>query len=251
MKKVFCILPLFLSGCASMYVPPMTNAPLFQEKGEKQVELSLSSNSIQSSVAYAITDNLAAQVSGNMSYGNVSNYNDIFTKEGSSKVNWADVSCYGMYSHKYVEGAIGMYDLLHNENFKMETFVGGGYGKANEENFEDTYHNNYALAFAQVNFGQRLKVFDWGATLRLSASLHDFDWTTDENKSFAHNFSILHVEPSAFCRIGGEHIKFVPRIGLSMPIKTSEFSYLEDNIKDSDYYRTTLIHFSLGVHFSF
>lgn len=251
MKKVFCILPLFLTGCASMYIPPMSNAPLFEEKGEKQIELAVSSNSFQMSAAYAITDNFAAQIAGNVSYGNISDYNDIFTKEGNSKIDWADVSCYGMYAHKYAEGNVGMYDLLLSEKFKLEAFVGGGYGKADEENFEEKYHNKYAMAYTQINFGQRLKVLDWGASLRLSASFHDFDWTTDDSKSFSQDFTMFHIEPSAFCRIGGEHIRFVPRIGLSLPIKTSDFTYLEDNIKDSDFYRTTLIHFSLGVHFSF
>ena len=40
MKKVLYLLPFLLSGCSSMYIPQMANAPLFEEKGETQVELS-------------------------------------------------------------------------------------------------------------------------------------------------------------------------------------------------------------------
>lgn len=247
MRKILYLLPFLLSGCSSMYVPQMANVPLFEEKGEKQVELSLSPNSAYASLDYAFSDNYAVMLNGNMSFGNMTDYNDIFTHKDSSRAKYTDISIYGRYSHKYAEAAVGRYNLLKSDKYKLEAFVGAGYGIADEK----AYHNKYGLAFAQIDFGQAVKLFEWGLSMRLSSSLHNFDWTDDYGKSFHKEYSMVHLEPMAFCRVGGEHISFVPKIGLSLPITSPAFESVESTIKDSDYYRTTVLHVSLGVRFKF
>ena len=44
-----------------MYIPQMANAPLFEEKGETQVELSVSTNSAYASLGYACSDKYAVR----------------------------------------------------------------------------------------------------------------------------------------------------------------------------------------------
>jgi len=247
MKKVLYLLPFLLSGCSSMYIPQMANAPLFEEKGETQVELSVSTNSAYASFGYACSDKYAVVLNGNMSFGNLTDYNDIFTHKDSSRAKYTDISVYGRYAHKYLEGAVGRYNLLQSDSYKLEAFVGAGYGIAEEK----SYRNRYGLAFAQVDFGQEVKKFEWGLSMRLASSLHNLDWTDDYGKSFDKKFSMVHLEPMAFCRVGGEHVSFVPKIGVSLPITSPAFELVEGAIKDSDYYRTTVLHVSLGVRFKF
>lgn len=247
MKKILYFLPLLFSSCASLYIPPMVNAPLFKEKGEAQVELSVSPTSVYASADYAFSEHYGVMLNGNLSYGNFTDYNDIFTSKDQSRRDYWDLSIYGKYGHKYVEGAIGRFNLLQSEKTFLEAFVGGGYGIADE----NKYHNKYSQVFVQGDFGQRLRILDWGVSFRLSSAFHQFDWQDDYGKSFSEDYAQFHVEPMAFCRVGGEHLKFVPKIGLSLPISTSNFSNVEENILDADYYRTTLLHVSIGVHYSF
>lgn len=247
MKKILYFLPLVFSSCASLYIPPMVNAPLLKEKNETQLELSVSPNSIYASADYAFSEQYGIMINGNLSYGNVCDENDIFIEGEGSSSPYIDLSITGRYAHKYVEGAIGRFNLLQSEKTFLEAFVGGGYGIADE----NKYHNKYSQVFVQGDFGQRLRILDWGVSFRLSSAFHQFDWQDDYGKSFNENYAQFHVEPMAFCRVGGEHFKFVPKIGLSLPISTSKFSNVEENILDSDYYRTTLLHVSVGVHYSF
>ncbi|MCQ2958595.1 MAG: hypothetical protein MJ198_00205 [Bacteroidales bacterium] len=251
MKKILYFLPLLFSGCASMYIPPMASAPLFEEKGEKQVAVSVSSNSVSLSFADAFSEKYAVMLDGNVSYGNFTDYNDAFTKKGTSSRSYTDLSIYGKYSHRYFEASVGRFNLTDNENFKLEAFLGAGYGIADEVESSENYHNKYALAFAQVNLGQHVNWFEWGTSVRLSSSLNMFDWNDDYNKAYNQNFYMFHFEPMIFCRLGGEHLKFEPRVGLSLPVSSSSFDFIESKIKDSDYYRTTLLHVSLGLHYKF
>lgn len=251
MKKYLCLLPLFLASCSSMYIPSMSNVPLFNEKGDAQIELSASTNSMQLSADYAFSDNYALLFNTNMSYGNFSDYNDIFTRKDahteSHEYLTIDLTTYGRYKHKYVELAAGKYDLLSHESWKLETFLGCGYGYANES----PYSNSYVIPFVQADLGQHFRIFDWGGSFRFSSSFHSFKGEDDSNCSFSEHFSILHFEPMLFWRVGGEHFKFIHKFGLSYPIKSKNFSHIEKAIGDSDYYRTTLIHLSVGVHYMF
>ena len=252
MKKfVFWLLPMVLTGCSSLYVPQMTNVPLFEEKGEAQVSASLSTNSLQASAAYAYNEKYALQVSGGLSYGNFTEYNDIFTKKtdqtsakGATNI---DLTTYGRYRHNYVETSVGRYNLAPERNIKLEGFAGVGYGKA----LERFYENSYGIMYVQFNVGQTFRVVEWGSSIKLAYSYHNYTWQDTAHTSFRNDFSLCHVEPMVFCRIGGEHLKFEPKIGASLPIPSSAYKDLEKKISDTDYYRTTLLHFSLGIHYSF
>ena len=252
MKKiVFWFLPMLMTGCSSLYVPHMANVPLFDEKGETQVSASLSTNSVQASAAYAFTEKYAVQVSGGLSYGNFTEYNDIFTKKSDHTVAKGatniDLTTYGRYANRYVEASVGRYNLVPQRNVKLEVFSGVAFGNSQE----DSFHNGYGLFFIQSNLGQTFRIIEWGTSLRLAYGVHAFSWQDTAHTTLHNDFSLCHLEPMAFCRIGGEHVKFEPKIGLSLPIGFSAYKDLEDRISDTDYYRTTLLHVSLGVHFSF
>ncbi|MCQ2608112.1 MAG: hypothetical protein MJ197_05445 [Bacteroidales bacterium] len=251
MKKYLYLLPLFLSSCSSMYIPSMTNAPLFTEKGDAQIETSLSTTSVQASAGYAFSHNFSALIAGNLSYGNICNYNDIFTKKNYESSNNSylniDLTNHGRYSHRYTEVAVGKYNLLHTNKLLLEAFIGGGYGRA----VDDDFKNKYGLGFVQTDFGQRFSFLDWGTSCRIASSFHSYRGIDKNNDMFSSNFSLFHIEPMAFIRIGGDHFKFIHKIGISLPIKTAEYTNVTNIVDDSDYSRTTKLHLSVGVHYTF
>ncbi len=251
MKKYLYLLPLFFSSCSSMYIPSMPNAPLFTEKGDAQIETSVSTTSLQASAGYAFSDGYSLLVAGNLSFGNVCNYNDLFTEKEYESANNSylsiDLTTHGRYSHRNSEIAVGKYNLLHNDKWILEAFIGGGYGRAIDKDFS----NKYAVGFVQADLGQRIGILDWGTVCRLSSTFHNYTGIDKNDKSFSNNFTLFHIEPMAFVRIGGDHFKFIHRAGLSLPIKTSAYRDTENTVADKDYSRTTMLHISFGVHYTF
>ncbi len=234
-----------------MYIPSMTNAPLFSKKGDAQIETSLSTTSIQASAGYAFSQNFSLLVAGNLSYGNICNYNDIFTEKNYESTNGSylniDLTNHGRYSHRNTEVAVGKYNLLHNNKLLLEAFIGGGYGRAVDTDFQ----NRYGLGFLQANIGQRFGFIDWGTSCKFASSFHKFQGIDKSDDLFSSKFTLFHFEPMAFIRIGGDHLKFIHKIGLSIPLKTSAYNKIENNIEDTDYFRTTKLHLSVGVHYTF
>mgnify|MGYP004447013975 CR=1 FL=1 len=251
MKKYLWFLPILLSGCSSMYIPSMSSAPLFSEKGDAQIEASVSTNSMHAQGGYAFSNNYAFTVSGSLSYGNICNYNDLFTKKTDvadpKGYLGIDFTTFGRYSHKYAEVAFGRYNILPDSRYRLEFFWGLGGASAKEK----PYKNTYGLTFAQANIGQTLGIFDWGASCRFATSFHNYTGIDNSSQSFSATVPLFHVEPMAFYRIGGEHLKFIQKIGLSIPMRTTDFSHIENTVTDSDYYRTTLFHLSIGVGYYF
>lgn len=253
MKKILYLLPFFLSGCATMYIPPMSNVPLFEGKGETQIELSASTNSLSAFAGYAITENYAIMINGNSSYGNYSNWYDITHSKDDHSTSYINPIVPSHYNHNYAEMSVAKYGLLHHSILRMEALIGGGYGCAKDgyDSEYESYHNKYGLAFTQVNFGLRVPHFDAGASARISSSFHNYEWRyngecTKKNEDFV----LFHVEPMLFARVGGEHLKLLTKIGLSLPIETKSFEHLDNEVHFSET-RTTNFHISVGVHYSF
>ncbi len=253
MKKILYLFPLLLTGCASIYIPPMASAPLFDEKGETQIELSASTNSLSLNAACAFSEKFGVMIDGSSSYGNYSEYNDLFNKKGDiHPTSVTDPIEQGIYNHNYAEVGFARFDMLNHSVLKLETFVGGGYGRAKDcyEGSYESYKNSYGTAFAQVNFGAKLTNFSAGASTRLSSSFHDYEWNYSTPDLKRNDFVMFHVEPMLFVRAGGKHLKVVTKLGLSFPIKTESFSDLASLVPSAET-NTTQAHISLGIHYTF
>jgi hypothetical protein len=264
---LFIIIIELACSCASMYIPSSANIPLLESEGEKQVELTASTTSLNLSGDYAFSEKYACMFNGSVSYGNFTNYYDIFTpKECEWKIDYYGIlPIYGgEFSHRYGEIGIGRYNILQNK-IKLEIFGGLGYGQANDKKittFENlNYNANYYLGFAQINFGKTTPKIDYGMSLRLAYSSFDFsshdiylnpNLSTDIVDSHKLIFNIYHGETMGFLRFGNNRIKCVVRIGLSIAKK-------EQSLENINLYRgihlgnvnTTNILLSMGINYKF
>ena len=251
-----------------MYIPSQVNTPLLSEKGEVQAEVTMGSNSVHASASYAATDHLALTVNGSMSYYTFSRAYDIFTLENSESEALYPTREYGEFAHQYAEFGVGGYQLLHRSGTKLqlEIFGGLGLGKATDTEYSTwgeswKYHSAYQLAYLQTNFGRRTDHLALGCAMRFAGSTHHFNapfqYTGSEGiieprvESNLY-FTMLHFEPIAFVKVGGERLKFVTKAGLSIS-KTLE------NLGNQSYQKgiydgqvnTSIFHFSLGVNYTF
>lgn len=246
-----------------MYIPSTTNIPLLEKKGEKQVEITASTNSLHLTGNYAFSNNYSVMINGGISYKNFTKYYDIFTDseshEGSAGgVMSIDLTDDGEFAHKYGEIGIGKYNILQKK-LKLEVFGGIGYGIAKDQDVgasgidELNYEADYYLGFIQVNIGRTFKKLEFGGAVRLATTFFDYTYQ-DYYTGLTQNvrFNMFHVEPMAFIRIGGENLKFVYRWSFSYvePYKSLNGLDVEKGITDGNVQTSGML-ISLGINYTF
>lgn len=261
--NLFLIISIVLSSCSTMYIQSTTNIPLLEKKGEKQVELTASTNSLHLTGNYAFSDNYSVMINGGISYKNFSTYYDIFTDsepydEGSAGGMFSISFDDGEFAHKYGEIGIGRYNILHKK-LKLEAFGGIGYGIAMDQDVgasgvdELNYEADYYLGFLQMNIGSSFKILEFGGAVRLATSFFDYtyqDYYTGLTKNVG--FNMFHIEPMGFLRIGGEHLKFVFRwaFSYSEPYKSLNGLNVEKGITDGNVQTSGML-ISVGINYTF
>ncbi len=252
------IMAIFTS-CSSMYIPSMGIAPLLKEQGEIVGEANISTNALQLGSSYAITNHIAGMANMNLSMGNFSNNYDIYTSKDKDSSALADLTHYGKFNNRYYEAGIGYYDMFNKEHFKMEAFGGVGFSHATDKddsNNKDmqTYDSKYVSIFGQVNAGYVSKYCDFGLALRFVPSFHTYYWTNEifspsTKTSGTEEFSMMHIEPLLFLRVGSPTVKFVAKAGVSFPFYSTAYEDARENIiPNSNYMGSTIMHFSMGVN---
>lgn len=250
-----CVLA--LSSCSSMYIPSMVNAPLLAEQGDLQGELSLTTNAVQFGFDYAITDHLAAMAETNISYGNFTNAYDIYTSKDEDST-LLDLTNWGKFNNRHIELGVGYFNMFNNNHFKMEAFGGLGFCHADDENDYHTdvlekYDSKYTMIFGQLNTGFSSKFCDFGLAFRVAPTFHNFHWETHSATDPTQDtygkatFSMLHLEPLIFLRAGYDHFKVSAKVGLSFPIESKALQDLHDQVPNSMYTKSTLVHMSIGA----
>jgi len=257
MRKIYVFIIILLSiyflfSCSSMYIPPMVNIPLHENKGECQIDVGAGTNSFYFSGNYAFTDKYALQVNGNASFHNFSNYYDILTDKdrdtyspgGLFEIDYD----WGEFSHQYGEIGFGRYNIL-NSVWKFETFAGYGYGYGYDE-FENLY-NHYNLGYIQGNLGRKIpkRNFEFGFACRISYSEFNFEYTNDNDERKTLIFDNISIEPNAFYRVGTETVRFYSKLGFNLMYSFESFDgiNLYRGIKNEDLNYTGL-HCSIGIN---
>lgn len=240
-----------ITSCSSMYIPSTVNIPLLESKGEKQVELTSSTNSLHLTGNYAFSQHYSVMFNGGLSYRNFSDNYDIYTTINSSPGKYMRET--GEFAHKYFEAGIGRFNILQNE-FKLEVFGGVGYGTAIDDIWNLKYDANYYLGFTQINFGSTTNWIDLGGSVRLATTFYDYSYELKYGNALPQNtkFSMFHIEPMGFIRMGGKNLKFVARCGLSKVIPFQSLGTL--NVDRGIYngkVHSTVIHLSVGVNYKF
>ena len=239
----FIFLLLIVSGCSSGYISSSKNVPLFEKKGEAQIEAGVSTNSIFLTGNYAFSEKYALIANGSMSYYY------IFGPPNRSCGGELSFFCLDAVPHRSLEAGIGRYNLLPSSKRRLEVFAGTGYGAAHS--FWNYQKANYFQGFIQVNTGKRYKQVELGWSLRTAYS--GFYSQNRRYRCFSgtcgyfiehDNFQVFHLEPLFVFRTGGQRLKVSLRSGFNLAfLLSSPTSGLDTNY--------TILHFSTGLSYRF
>ena len=235
---------LILSSCSSVYIPPSKNVPLFEKKGEVQIESGLSTNSIFATGSYAFSEKYALIANGNLSFRNFSPFYDL-----SDILRRSDYSLIWMFNEKLAcrsfESGLGRYNLLTSSSkWRLETFAGAMYG---ESRSDWHFQNKHLQGFFQVNIGKRSQYDEigWSSRIAYSHFSSEQEWGTDIIYA---NFNAFHIENLFFLRFGGEHFKVILRYGFNLVYPSSFYSSFKNFSIDRGY---SILHFSVGLTYRF
>ena len=232
MKKVVILIVVLSSvlfaGCGVMYHPQLADVPLIDHKGDTRV----------SATAYAYP---------------------LFGFETTTTVGLANHFAWQLHlGTDYFHVAPGIF--FAHDNRVLEAYI--GYGKGNggrnhpTDYLIDYGRGSYTSVFLQFNYGWKDLTkahIDYGFSLKVGRFEPVFNGkipTIVDNNVVGENISYyttnLQLEPQAFFRIGGEHIKYCLQAG---------FVYLPDlsafNRANSDVFHYSPFSISNGITFSF
>jgi len=264
MKRFLMLLatPILLQSCSSMYIPSVRSIPLLENKGEFQGEAGVSVNSVYVNGSYAFSDNIAAAISGNMSYGNFSDYYDLYTSKSEPERGVGGFytpihDSKGQFNHRYGEVSVGKINMLPSSTSRrLELFGGAGIGRATDVDL-DYFRSDYCSFFGQGNFGLKKRVVETGVSIRLAYSLFNYAIDRHDHSEvlFQSKFNAIHMEPMGFTRLGGGNVKFVFRYGFNLALNNSMDECngrrgFNATVGSNDW-EHTIFHFSVGLSYRF
>lgn len=196
MNKILLLLGLaigLLSGCQTLYVPNVVNAPLMSEPGETQIGMAVGSNGYNLNLAFSPAPYVAL-----MANGNLFNYRKGIEQDS-------------LYRQQFIEAGLGFYSRL-SKYWRFETFVGYGGGLQGDE-IETAYYRRW---FIQPDIGVSGRIVDAAFSPRITFvnhnrsvfSLREFE---QENKG-------VFLEPTVTLRAGYEQFKFQFQTGPTLPL---------------------------------
>ena len=238
---------IILTGCSSAYIPSPKNIPLFENKGEGQIEVGASTNSLYLTGSYAFSEKFAMITNGSISYPAIA---------GQSIRHYNELTIFtdGDVPHSSFEVGIGRYNLLPSSESRLEVFLGTGYGKSYSF-FSKDDRQNYMQGFAQINTGKRFKHAEIGWSMRMAfsgfqyqdgyykASTYPSEYIIEHGK-----YQTFHLEPLFVIRVGGQHVKWFARTGLNLAFPLSSNSLIQTRGTDPGY---TILHLSTGISYRF
>jgi len=236
----------------SVYIPSPKNVPLFEKKGEVQLETGVSTNSLYMTGSYAFSEKYAMITNGSMSYTaiagrNIQHHSELtFFLEGDTP-------------HYSFETGIGRYNMLPSSERKLELFAGVGYGKASFGfNLSEFPNQKYRQGFIQVNTGKRYKYVDAGWSLRsaFSGFHNQYGWSDKYNHAIMNEkYKAIHLEPLFVIRVGGQRVKWFYRTGFNLAFPLSSNSVMKPLKIERNIFNIvegyTLLHFSTGISYRF
>jgi len=207
-------------------------APLFNNDGEVQFDVSSGTNGTAVTTAASIIENesgngLAIMINGSKLY-NFDDINDTINKRYEIL----------KYRQEYYEGAVGWY---HRPKGASSIFLGYGRGKmenlayVNDLNLDflsgnEKYLNNYYHKyFAQFNVGTRHDVVDFIASSRITY-FQSYKLESDLGR-YDRNINGLFLEPSLTLRLGFRYVKMFMTTGVTIRMPKVEFN--SDNLIQS------------------
>jgi hypothetical protein len=242
---------LILFGCVTLYKPNAIHSPLLKEKGELNTSASLGLSgcglfNLQS--AYGISDNTGVMIDGMY-------HNRHSTSADSSVENL------NMF---FGEAGAGYFTTFgDSKNWLFQWYTGGGYGitrdkisNADQPNPEvsSKYFNIFTqpgMAFTSKHFEAAFDVrTNYVRLFKIHAYLYEkFEWwNTNFNFYSDTTIDFVNLEPAVTFKAGGEKLKGVVQLGLTIPAINSNAYFMVNN---SSLLIVPLIKFSIGVNYTF
>ena len=190
---LFLISVIFISSCATVYYPTTLNTPLFEEQGEKFVDVSLNGGSFVFSGGYAMREHFA--LAGQLSAYSV-----------SSQIGQTATAGDGVQ----IDITSG-YFTSFGENGVFETYAGYGLGRITADDFDGTLHKFYL----QPNIGYRGESFHGAFSVRMMNVLFD------ARDPFFELGNTQYIEPAISLKFGRERFLFTSQFGGSFPLNSN------------------------------
>ena len=248
MKIFYCTIVLLLVGCSSVHIPSPKNIPLFENKGEAQIETGVSTNSLYLAGNFAFSEKYAIIANGSISYPAIA---------GQSIVHYDELTLFleGDIPHYSFEVGVGKYNLLPSSKRRLELFAGAGYGMSSY-NFTKYPNQNYKQCFIQVNTGKRYNYLEVGWSLRsaFSGFHHQYGVSDKDKYGIEHEkYHAIHLEPLFVIRVGGQRVRWFARTGFNLAFPLSSNSLIETFVINKGYVNKgyTMFHFSTGISYRF
>ena len=132
----------------------------------------------------------------------------------------------------YLQAGVGAYMPI--DKFVLEGYLGYGYGykyytKSDTAANAKEFFGSYQIPYLQLNagwVGLANGVIDLGLGVKAGAYIPDITdrWTSQNETRYINQTTAL-IEPQAFFRVGGEHLKFTLRVGMCFFGEDSDLLY--------------------------
>jgi hypothetical protein len=236
-----------LFGCSSAYIPSPKNVPLFEEKGEIQIEIGASTNSLYLTGSYAFSEKYALSVAYSESFSSIFKFS--YLRSGT-ELNFGLIP--DPTPNRLFEVSVGRYNLLpESSNRLLEVFAGLGYGMAYDHFWKDN-KTRYFQCFVQVNTGKKHEKnkVGWGLRMAYSNFHNQYERCNDECNVVHRYFQTLHFEPMLVLRgrEGNLQINFRVGFNLFVPLPISK---PKAGLDSYIWISAMLSHFSLGASYRF
>lgn len=243
MKALIIVVAMaFLCSCSSIYIPQTPNIPLHKEKGETNLNAGLNTNSFVFNGSHSITDKYAIIGGVNISYGNMTDYNDL----GDLLHSGGDLTIFdgGIFKHYNSDIGLGKYKSF-SEHGIFELYFGGGYGKA--FTFDRSYINNYGNLYLQSNIGISKSHFEVGGMLKLNGAYMDYQYPDYYDILHQDQIPVFSIQTGGILRVGGEMIKFwfSPSLNFSNAFVDSNYEDMGLDLNNGKFY--TFGNITIGI----
>lgn len=218
-----------LNSCKSAYVPNAQNVPLFQEKGEIKVSVSISNTETGPTdfqAAYALSDHIGIMVNAKNS-----------KKEESGDVNNINSEHYKEIN-QVVEAGIGYFGKTNNY-LTYEVYGGAGFTKIglhgitwNSIDNDSKFDANGLKYFIQPTIGFVSRAFDIGFSTRITglkfnkyATNYSYEDLEKDQLNKLDAATHLFAEPAISMRSGYKWIKVQIQTGVSIKMTSAPIPY--------------------------
>lgn len=215
------LLSMMATGCGVMYYPQLADVPLIDHQGDTRV----------SAAAYFYPH-----------WG----FETTTTVGLANHFAWQVHLNYGLVSYFHVSPGV----FFSNDNRVLEAYVGLGMGSGGRSglghSLVDYGRGSYTSAFLQLNYGWKNLTkahIDYGFSLKAGYFMPSFngkipyidetqidETITVAGRDISYYGTNLQLEPQAFFRIGGEHVKYSLQVGLVYLPDLSAFNRANHNV---------------------